>query len=276
MKIGKILFSNYVLTNIESKLQYSEKRIKLKEKLYTIPVNESFNADSECPICQMKKSLEDNAVEFTLGPSYMEDDVRAETDKIGFCSHHIEKLYENQNRLGLALMLKTHMDKTIKDLEKLSSGTSKLSSPSLFKKKTEVSAVKTYIDHIADSCYICERINNTFERYIDTIFSLYQNDSDFRNKFKQSKGFCTSHYGLLYDGAAKRLNAERSIDFINSLNTVYLDNMKRVRDDLEWFTNKFDYRYVNEPWKNSKDALPRTIVKTNSLINKVLLTNTEE
>ena len=239
----------------------------MKEKLYTIPVNEAFQADCECPICLMKKTLEDNAIDFTMGPSYMEDDVRAETDKIGFCSHHIEKLYENQNRLGLALMLKTHMDKTINDIEKLAN-TGKVSSPSLFKKKTELSGVKAYIDHIDNSCYICERINNTFNRYIDTIFLLYQNDDEFRNKFQQSKGFCTSHYGLLYEEAPKHLKTDRAEDFTKSLNFVYLENMKRVRDELEWFTDKFDYRYVNEPWKNSKDALPRTMIKTNSLINK--------
>ena len=248
----------------------------MKEKLYTIPVNEAFQADSECPICLMKKTLEDNAIDFTMGPSYMEDDVRMETDKIGFCSHHIKKLYNNQNRLGLALMLKTHMDKTIKDIEKLSSGGGKLTSPSLFKRKSESSGVKAYVDNLDNSCYICEKINNTFLRYIDTIFSLYQNDDRFRNKFKESKGFCTSHYGLLYQEAPNHFNADKTEEFRKTLNTVYVDNMKRVRDDLEWFIDKFDYRYVNEPWKNSKDALQRSMVKANSVIHDSLLTKPEE
>jgi hypothetical protein len=51
---------------------------------------------------------------------------------------------------------------------------------------------------------------------------------------------------------------------------VYLDNIKRVRDDLDWFIDKFDYRYVNEPWKNSRDALLRTIIKSNSIIKEEL------
>lgn len=39
--------------------------------------------------------------------------------------------------------------------------------------------------------------------------------------------------------------------------------------DLDWYIDKFDYRYKDEPWKNSKDAIERTITKTNSiLINK--------
>ncbi len=239
--------------------------IKLKEKLYSIPVNDAFDTDSECPLCLMKKTLEEHAIDFTMGPSYMEDEVRAETDKIGFCSHHVEKLYENQNRLGLSLMLKTHMDKIIKDLERLSGGI-QLSSPSLFKKKTEPSGVKAYIDHLDESCYICNKINGTFNRYIDTIFTLYKNDSNFRNKFRQSKGFCTSHYGLLYEEVQRHLGGDKAKDFIKSLNAIYLNNIKRVREDLEWFIDKFDYRYVNESWKNSKDALPRSINKTNSVL----------
>ncbi|MCR5520278.1 MAG: DUF6062 family protein, partial [Lachnospiraceae bacterium] len=33
--------------------------------------------------------------------------------------------------------------------------------------------------------------------------------------------------------------------------------------DVEWFTDKFDYRNVDAPWKNSKDALVRGILKLN-------------
>ena len=39
--------------------------------------------------------------------------------------------------------------------------------------------------------------------------------------------------------------------------------MKRVRDDVAWFINKFDHKYANEPWKNSKDSLTRAMVKDN-------------
>ena len=38
----------------------------MKEKLYTIPINDAFAMDSECPICAMKTILENNAVEFTM------------------------------------------------------------------------------------------------------------------------------------------------------------------------------------------------------------------
>ncbi|MGN0395989.1 MAG: DUF6062 family protein [Coprococcus sp.] len=50
------------------------------------------------------------------------------------------------------------------------------------------------------------------------------------------------------------------------MNEVYFTNMERINDDISWFIDKFDYRYKNEPWKNSKDAIPRGIIKTNHTI----------
>ena len=237
----------------------------MKEQLYTIPVNDAFDKDCECPICEMYKTLETSAIDFTMGPSYMEDDVRMETDRIGFCEEHVRLLYKNQNRLGLSLMLLTHMERTIKDITKYSA-TSRGGSGGLFKKKENSSPIKDYIDRVNSSCYVCNRIQGTFERYIVTFFYLYKNDTNFKKKFEASKGLCMKHYGLLYEQADKHLKGNDLDGFTLSLNKIYLDNMKRVRDDLEWFTDKFDYRYVNEPWKNSKDALPRSIQKMNSII----------
>jgi hypothetical protein len=230
-----------------------------------IPVNEAFDEDCECPVCVMRKKLEKNAIEYTMGPSYMEDDVREATSRLGFCEKHLEQLYQNQNRLGLALILKTHMDKIVKDVEKHSSSNLKASVSSIFKKKGDSSEVVSYLNTLEDTCFVCDKIDHTLERYIATIFHLYHIDEDFRTKFKACKGFCTNHYKVLYQEAPNNLSGDELNDFIKILNGLYLDNMKRVRDDLEWFIDKFDYRYVNEPWKNAKDALPRSMQKTNSI-----------
>lgn len=238
----------------------------MKEKLYTIPVSEAFEADGECPICNMRKKLETDAIDYTMGPSYMEDDVREATSRLGFCEKHLEQLYKNQNRLGLALILKTHMDKIVRDVEKHTGSGIKLSSPSFFKKKGETSGVVHYLNELDDHCFVCEKIDGTFDRYIATIFHLYHTEDSFRKKFNSSKGFCTSHYKALYSAAPEYLSGSELNDFIKELNKLYLENMKRVRDDLEWFINKFDYRYADEPWKNAKDALPRSMQKTNSII----------
>lgn len=234
----------------------------MKEQLYTIPVNDEFDKDCECPVCEMYRSLQNAAIDFTMGPSYMEDDIRMETNKTGFCDKHVRLLYQNQNRLGLALILQTHTERVIKNVEKLAKGGH--AGGGLFRKK-ETSDVKAYMDGLDASCYICSRMANTFERYLVTVFYLYDTDEAFRRKLAACKGFCNRHYALLYELAPKHLSGKQCEEFRNVLNKVYLENLKRVRDDLEWFVDKFDYRYVNEPWKNSKDALQRTIQKLNSI-----------
>ena len=59
------------------------------------------------------------------------------------------------------------------------------------------------------------------------------------------------------DGAPSALSGKRLPEFIHTLNQVYLANMKRVTDDLEWLQTSSITATSDEPWKNSKDALPR-------------------
>lgn len=237
----------------------------MKEQLYTIPVNEAFAIPCECPVCAMRHRLKENAIEFTLGPSYMEDDVRMVTDNIGFCTEHVQELYGRQNRLGLALMLKTHADKTIKEIEKLSKGY-KPAKAGLFKKKEEAASPLTaYLDKLSKKCFVCQKIEEVFERYIVTVFYLYEKEEEFRKTVRGCKGFCNEHYRLLLEESPKQLSAGRLSEFTSDLNEAYLSGMRRVRDDLSWFIDKFDYRYAEEPWKNSKDALQRMMTKQNGV-----------
>ncbi len=241
----------------------------MKEQLYTIPVNEAFDEKTECPVCSMYHSIEEGALEFTLGPSYMEDDVRMVTDRMGFCERHVAKLYERGNRLGLALMLKTHADRMIGEVEKKQKSLKGVKKSSFFKKDTEsTNEVSAYLDELEESCFVCSKINDVFDRYIDTMFWLYKTDSDFRKRFGDSKGFCNKHYSLLLKKCPSALSASEAADFTAVCSDIYLKNIKRVRDDLSWFIDKFDYRYTNEPWKDSKDALQRSMMKENSIYYK--------
>ena len=52
------------------------------------------------------------------------------------------------------------------------------------------------------------------------------------------------------------------------LNELYLKNLSRVKDELEWFIDKFDYENAEKPWGTSKDALPRSLVKLGSIYYK--------
>ena len=243
----------------------------MKEKLYTIPVNEAFQKASECPICVMRAELEKNALEYTIGSSYMEDDVRAETDRLGFCKDHMQKLWEQNNRLGLALMTKTHMEKTIQEVRKLAESEKK--GGGILQKfvKSEESPLVFYLHQLEHSCFVCERMKNSFERYLITVYYLWKNEEEFRHIYRDSKGFCNEHYAILMQKASKHLSGRELEDFKEITSEIYLKNMERVLEDVEWFINKFDYRYREEPWKNAADALPRALVKLNGIITEDMM-----
>ena len=43
------------------------------------------------------------------------------------------------------------------------------------------------------------------------------------------------------------------------------ENLARVQGDLDWFVDKFDYRNAGAPWKNSRDAVSRSMQKLKGL-----------
>ena len=65
----------------------------MKEKLYTIPLNDAMNAEDECPFCYIERNVEQDIMDYVLGScaSYMESDTREATDQAGFCRTHTKK-----------------------------------------------------------------------------------------------------------------------------------------------------------------------------------------
>ena len=79
----------------------------MKEQIYTIPVNEAYETDCECPLCFLERKLEQEAVEYELGAAMMEADHREESNNKGFCNRHFEMMFHSGNKLSLALVLDT-------------------------------------------------------------------------------------------------------------------------------------------------------------------------
>ena len=92
----------------------------MKEQLYTIPLNDAVNAQDECPFCFIHRSIEQDLLDFVLGSgsSYMEADIREQTDKTGFCRYHFQKMFDYGNTLGNAWILKTHYQRMIREMQK--------------------------------------------------------------------------------------------------------------------------------------------------------------
>ena len=82
----------------------------MKETICTIPINDIFMPKDGCPICRLRRELEDNERELIMGASMMEPDIRIKTNERGFCKKHYMKMFEMNNRLSLALMLESHLN----------------------------------------------------------------------------------------------------------------------------------------------------------------------
>lgn len=236
-----------------------------QEQIYQIPVNDAFGQKEHCPLCVLRKELEDNFIDFYLGPSLMEADHRLVTNKKGFCHKHLLKLYDSQkNRLGLGLMLHTHLLDLGPDVEKiLETSTPKDEKRKLFSKetdwKTNLQKAAQQIAGRAQSCTICDRIEETMNRYCEVIFYQYVHDEDFRKTLQTGQGFCLDHLAYLVEGASLYLKRDQAKLFMEDLYRIHKPILDTLAGDVEWFTLKFDYRNQDAPWENAKDALPRAI-----------------
>ena len=125
----------------------------------------------------------------------------------------------------------------------------------------QLEQLAAHVDGRMDSCFICERIETTMARYVETICYLYKKDESFRKAFGESKGVCMRHYPLLLRGAGQHLSGTVQLDFLTALLDVQERNLARMEHDLEWFTLKFDYRNQDKPWGESRDAVERSLNK---------------
>jgi len=239
----------------------------MKERIYTIPVNDAFNVPCECPLCELEAKTTKDLLNYFMGPSMMEPDVRIMTNKKGFCKTHFTAMYNRQeNRLGLGLMLQTHIAELCEDLnKKLSNAISSQNTGFLSGIKGDyrenLKKLADDVDKIGPSCALCDRLEYTMDRYIDVILWQYFEDKEFREKFEKTKGFCLPHLAVILRGTAKYLSQKEAFTFISNLSVLQNHSMDTMRDELLWFTQKFDYKNENEPWGNSRDAVPRTIRK---------------
>ena len=238
----------------------------MKETLYTIPLNDAVNANDECPFCFIEREVEQDLLDFVLGSgsSYMESDIRHATDKAGFCREHFKKMFDYGNTLGNAWILKTHYRKMNREMtEQFKNFTPNKSSfmDKMKKPAGHRNQISMGVEEKEKSCYICNRFADTYERYMDTFFFMYKKDDDFRNRIKNSKGFCLHHFGDLCEASETRLNDKEKKEFYAAMFELMEKNMARLQEDVDWLVEKVDYRNKDADWKNSKDAVQRGMQK---------------
>lgn len=225
------------------------------EQIYTIPVHEAFEASAAdqicgCPLCALYRKLEENELDQILGASMMEPNTRIETNKEGFCRTHYDMMFVRKNRLGMALTLESHLAELRRDL-KAGALSSLAGKPGERPRKR--------IEALERSCYVCRKINFHFTHMVETVLLLFEEEESFPDLVKKQPYFCLPHYRMLLACAGEQLPKKKSAEFAEILAAVqdaYLDTLSA---DVSWFCKKFDYRFEDEPWGNSKDSVERAI-----------------
>lgn len=213
----------------------------MAEHLYTIAINEHFGKKCGCPVCSLFRMLEKNEIDTITGAAMMEPSVRIETNRVGFCEDHFLMMLTNGKRLPVALILQSHLEEIRAKI-----------------RSDKPDATEKYLNGLEHSCYVCDRVNEKMRSVYSNIVYLWKNDEKFRKLFAEQPRFCLPHYRALL-AASKELGKKDRLAFCASLGGVTEASLAELSGDIDWFCKKFDYRFAKEDWKNSKDAIERTV-----------------
>lgn len=225
----------------------------MPEKIYTIPVNEAFEksqADPSCgcPFCTLYNNLEEAELDRILGAAMMEPDVRIETNAQGFCDTHFKMMFVRKNRLGMGLILESHLAEIAKGQK-----------GKLLSMKSAGVAQEEKLEKLENSCYVCSRIAFSFNKMMNTAVYLWEFEREFREKTAVQPYFCLPHYRMFIAEARRHMNKKVFSSFYEALSELELRYLNKLNEDVSWFCKKFDYRYNDEPWYDSKDAVERAM-----------------
>ncbi len=221
----------------------------MKETIDTAPIHAAYEKKGHCPLCLLREQMEQDLLTYYCGPSLMEVAVRQQTNERGFCATHWRRLLaRSQNRLGLALLLHTHLKEHLEKARKTSSSQARFSFRKVASKNSE-----RLLDEAKD-CLICERKERTMARYIETIFAEYQKQPDFRSEVLQA-AYCQLDALLLLDRAEQLLGKRQLEEFEEGLKQNYCAHVQKLMDLTQAYAEHFDYRRQKDPWGEEQEAL---------------------
>ena len=105
----------------------------------------------------------------------------------------------------------------------------------------------------------CRRIDFNFGHMIETAVILWESDPDFIPKLKAQPYFCLPHYRAFIAQARRSMNKKTFASFWEQVSGIENAYLEKLGGDVSWFCKKFDYRYNDEPWYDSKDAVERAM-----------------
>lgn len=222
----------------------------MKLDITTIPVQEVFDPREGCPLCRLRDQLEQRVVTYITGAAMMEPDVRQDTNRLGFCLRHYEAMLGQRNRLGVALMLDSHLQ----ELDKRVFGGGLLggSSPA---RQAQAAAQS------GSSCFVCSQVNANFPRLLEAVCRLWDTEAAFRVLFDEQPALCLPHFAALAEAAPRALNKKRAAALDEAASALCRRTLHSLQGDVAQFCQLFDYRNAGTAADAASvgDAIERTV-----------------
>ncbi len=217
----------------------------MKESIYTIPLSEVFEPMDGCPLCRLEGIMEERTVEYIIGAAMMEPDVRAETNRKGFCKAHLQNMLPRKRKLAMALMLDTRIKELLDEFV----------TPDNFDKKGS-----RYAPSPKESCFVCAQIKEVMGKMIDNIITRYGADAAFRELYQKQPEYCLRHFEMLANRAYSVLGKKGAPQLLADTAQITRRNLEELQQDLKGMQLAFDYRNAGKPVEEKvKNAVERTV-----------------
>ena len=96
---------------------------------------------------------------------------------------------------------------------------------------------------------------------LDTFVYQVKHETEFMDLVKASRGFCIHHFADLVDACQNGLGKKEQDQVFPILFGQMEQELNRIQEDIDWMIEKYDYVNKDKDWKNSRDAVQRTMQK---------------
>jgi hypothetical protein len=230
-----------------------------KPKLEISKVHDAYARGGECPLCDLEEAAESTYLRSFQHSRVMEPNVRVLTNRTGFCPAHCRKLYDGENKLGLSLVVHTHLQQVTQRIGAALDALAKAADGRRLREQLAQAAAP--VAALRDSCFICDLLAADIERYAFTVLYLWARDPGFPAVTRASRGFCVPHFLVMLDQAAKSMRADRTRKWLAETIPLMKGSLERLDGELLAFTQLHQAGNTSPGTDAERTALARTLQK---------------
>ena len=226
-------------------------------KLEISKVHDAYGQPGECPLCLLCQAAEETYLRSFTHSRVMEPNVRVQTNETGFCPDHYRKLYGRENKLGLALVVHTHLARQAPALQAAFGAAAQGGK----RGKPGGEQAAAMIRKLQEACFLCDLLRADRDRYCFTILYLWNKDPEFLPVFRASRGFCLPHFADMCDASQSHLRPERRERWMAETTALMAAALRRLEKEVLAFTQLHRDTNPGQGTEEERSALSRTLQK---------------